>query len=193
MKKTLAILKATPLFAAILIQGCGGGDSGFALVGGTVTGLPAGASVTLQNNGSNLAVAEDGTFEFDAVSSTAPTYSVSVLVQPVGATCSVLNASGSMDSSALEKTSVVVLCESNASLTGIVDGLAPGTSVRLRDGDLVLDVAANGRFAFPGILPVGTPYEVDVETPPAGHACVVENATGFVTANAETNVIVSCD
>lgn len=65
-------------------------------VGGTVTGLAAGTSVTLANAGALLAIAGNGSFAFPGTLSAGSTYSVTVATQPVGQTCTVTNGSGTV-------------------------------------------------------------------------------------------------
>ena len=78
---------------AILIAACGGGGGGtpadgggttdnFTL-GGTLTGLASGASVTLQNNGGDdLSLTADGGFSFATALTDGSAYSAAVLTQP---------------------------------------------------------------------------------------------------------------
>src|SRR4051812_23514213 len=73
--------------------------AGKATVGGNLTGLPASSSVVLQNNGGdNLTVTQDGKFTFAGELDDGKAYAVTVLTNPTGATCTVSNGSGSIDS-----------------------------------------------------------------------------------------------
>lgn len=91
----------------------------FPTVGGTVSGLGAGRSVVLQNNGGDdLTVNADGAFTFPMwiVHNTA--YAVTVAGQPTGQTCSVTNGSGLANDAAIIPTpygvtSVAVTCVSH--------------------------------------------------------------------------------
>ena len=63
-------------------------------VGGTTSGL-AGAGLVLQNNGGdNLPVPANGSFTFSIPVAQGGAYSVTVLTQPPGRTCTVTNGSG---------------------------------------------------------------------------------------------------
>ena len=62
---------------------------------GTVTGLQPGTSLTLVNDGNQVGMTADGPFAFGQTLADGTAYSVSVLVQPVGAVCVVQNGSGS--------------------------------------------------------------------------------------------------
>ena len=65
-------------------------------VGGTLTGLT-GASVVLQNNGgSNLTASANGAFTFTTAVESGGAYSVTVLTQPSGQTCTVTSGTGTV-------------------------------------------------------------------------------------------------
>ena len=164
-----------------------------ATVGGTLSGLSTGATVVLQNNGDDkLTLSRNGAFTFGTVVLAGDTYSVTVLTQPVGQTCSVANASGTIDTNADDVNSVSVTCAVTASLGGTVSGLAAGTSVTLSNAGVSLAIAANGPFAFAGTLPDGTAYNVTVVTQPAGQTCTVANPTGTIKADVMASVTVTC-
>lgn len=76
---------------------------------------------------------------------------------------------------------------------GVLSGLAEDKSVVLRNnggGDLT--VSANGVFNFTGTLAQEAPYEVTVQTQPAGQSCTVSNGTGTV-GTSDPSVSVACD
>ena len=75
---------------------------------GTVTGLLPGTALTLVNDGNPLAITADGAFAFSQTLTDGTAYSVSVLVQPVGATCVVQNGSGSFVAASFRD--IVVSC-----------------------------------------------------------------------------------
>jgi len=76
-------------------------------VGGTVTGL-AGAVVLQNNGGDDLTSSADGSFTFSTPVAAGSPYSVTVLAQPVGATCTVTDGAGTMGASNV--TNVGVTC-----------------------------------------------------------------------------------
>jgi len=94
-------------------------------VGGTLTGLPAGDTVTLQDNGSdNLTLSTNGTFTFPTALPNGHAYSVTVSGTSGGPTnCTFTNGSGTI--SGVNVTNVAVQCISSAAdcpaLTGIMD------------------------------------------------------------------------
>ncbi|MFL9871882.1 lactonase family protein [Paraburkholderia megapolitana] len=78
-------------------------------IGGTVSGLRTGASVALQDNGSDtLTVATNGSFVFVTQLLSGAAYNVTVSTQPAGETCTVTKGSDTV--SAANVTSVSVTC-----------------------------------------------------------------------------------
>ena len=119
MKKTKMFLLLIAFLSAVAIfASCGGGDGGSAggappggtasyTVGGTVSGLT--GTVVLQNNGSdNLSVSADGLFTFGTALNNGATYTVTVLTQPTGQTCSVGNGAGAV--SGANVTNITIIC-----------------------------------------------------------------------------------
>jgi hypothetical protein len=93
-------------------------------VGGTLTGLPAGDTVTLQDNGSdNLTLSTNGTFTFPTALPNGYAYSVTVSGTSGGTptTCTLTNGSGTI--SGANVTNVAVQCTSTGcpALTGNFD------------------------------------------------------------------------
>jgi hypothetical protein len=181
---------ATALLA--LLSACGGAAVD-ATIGGTVSGIRAGTSVVLEDNGaSSLTLASDGAFTFAATLATGAAYDVTVVTQPIGETCTVANGSGTVG--ALDNvTNVAVSCVASASVVGTVSGLAAGTSVTLSNGSVLLPIAANGSFAFPGVLAAGAAYAVTVAVAPAGETCVLSNAAGTIPSSGVATVTVACN
>jgi hypothetical protein len=188
--KSLAYLLVASLTAALVA--CGGGSSN-AAIGGNLSGLASGTTVVLQDNRTdNLTLSANGAFTFSTKLGSTTPYAVTVLTQPAGQTCSVQSGSGSTDSNADSIDTVSVTCLSTASLGGTVSGLATGTAVTLSDGTVLLPVATNGAFAFPGLVETGMAYDITVATQPAGETCTVQNGVGTVTAGVVVNVSVTC-
>jgi hypothetical protein len=87
-------------------------------VGGTVSGLPAATSVTLQDNGADdLTVGASGAFTFPTKLLTGTAYAVTVKTQPTNATCKVV---GSGTVASADITSVGVTCATNAAINAAV-------------------------------------------------------------------------
>jgi hypothetical protein len=188
MNRARPSLFLTCAAATLFLAACGGGG---ATVGGTVSGLGSGLSLSLQNNGTdNLVLTANGPFTF-ATSISGP-YNVTILTQPVGQSCSVANGNGTVDALGNSVNSVAVTCKSNSSIGGTVSGLPAGTSVTLSNGGELLPIAANGAYAFAGLLAAGASYDVTIATQPLNHACTVSNPSGTIVAQVMAVVDVTC-
>jgi 6-phosphogluconolactonase (cycloisomerase 2 family)/predicted transcriptional regulator len=200
-----AVVRAgAAIVCATALNACGGGGGGAGdlppaqsySVGGSLSGLSAGASATLTNNGTDsLNVAGDGAFTFAKELKAGSAYSVSVTTQPTGEQCSVSNGSGSVVASNV--TNVAIACSPMATPTysvgGSVSGLSAGTSVTLTDnGSSSLTVTGNGVYTFATKLTPGTAYSVSVATQPTGQQCSITNGSGSIAGSNVTNVGVTC-
>lgn len=90
----------------------GGGSPATATysIGGTLSGLAAGATVSLNDNGTDpLTLAADGSFTFLTALSSGSAYSVTVAQQPAGQTCTIIDASGTVGSANI--SNVAVTCQ----------------------------------------------------------------------------------
>src|SRR6267378_6520686 len=99
-----------PVGSGIGGTGGGGGGTGPFTIGGTVSGLAAGGSMTLQNNGAeSLAVSANGPFAFKTAIAANMPYLVTVSVPPATPpqTCTVAGGSGAATANV---TTVVVTC-----------------------------------------------------------------------------------
>jgi hypothetical protein len=169
-------------------------------IGGTISGLGNGLAVVLRNNGGNdLTLNANGAFTFSNAVTSGGAYSVAVLTQPTGQTCTVGNGAGTASANV---TAVTVTCTTNPVVTtysvgGTVSGLTGGT-LQLglsHPGNMgtSINVTANGAYNFnPEKVGDGDTYTVTVMTQPAGQACVVSNGSGTVAGANVTNVNVSC-
>lgn len=165
-------------------------------VGGTVSGLSAGATVVLQDNGGDdLAVTGNGAFTFATAIPSGSPYAVTVLTQPAAArqTCTVTAGSGTVGGAPV--TSVVVTCVSDLfTIGGTVTGLAGAGLVLQDNGGDDLAVAADGAFTFATPVARGGTYAVTVLSQPVQPAqtCTVAGGSGTVTGANVTSVSVTC-
>jgi len=193
--------------AILLLAACGGGGSNNGggggsgsgggttyTVGGTASGLPANATLVLQDNGGdNLTVSANGGYTFATHLANGAAYKVTVLTQPNGATCTVANSSGNV--AGADVTNVAVSCSATSGYTvgGTVSGLPGGSHVVLQDnGGDNLTVSANGGFNFPTALANGAAYKVTILTQPGGATCGLVNASGNIASASVSNVAVTC-
>ena len=100
-------------------------------VSGTVSGLAAGAQLTLQNNNSDsLTINSNGAFTFTTPIAYESNYNVTVATQPVGQTCSVSGGSGNV-TAAVTGVSVTCLNNITANAGSSVTTFVPGPAVTL--------------------------------------------------------------
>lgn len=188
------LIVVSSVLASLGLSGCL--FFGLATVGGSLTGLSSGVSITLQNNGKDdLTLTENGRFTFSRTLDSGDDYNVTVLTQPIGQSCSVLNGSGKIDSRGKDVDNVQVSCTNTGNLVGTISGLPASNFVTLvNNGANPLFVTANGNFAFPGILSNGTNYSVTVSTQPAGGVtCTVTGGVGQIQTNVpNTTITVTC-
>lgn len=164
-------------------------------LGGTVSGLS--GTVVLQNSDSQeVSVSAEGSFQFANALADGSSYSVSVLTQPDSQTCSVTNASGTIDDE--DVSNVTVTCSDNPtySISGDLSNLNSSLSVELQirvgDGPTVT-LSSNGssQTLFSG-LEDGTSYEINVLTEPTNQVCNVTNGTGTISGGDVSDVVVTC-
>jgi uncharacterized delta-60 repeat protein len=167
---TLAVVTCTPVF----------------FIGGTVTGLPAGNTVTLLDNGIDpLSLTADGPFTF---SQPVTAYAVTIGTQPTAARCTLSNGSGTPTA---DVTNLAVACSGPTAVSGTVTGLPSGDSFDLRNtlNSEQLHITADGPFALPTAV---LDYQLTVVNlvSASGATCLVIGGTG--SASPTTNVLVSC-
>lgn len=190
--------------AGVLLAGCGGGDgdngtspppsAGVFSVGGTVSGLGAGKTVTLQNLATDdLTLTANGNFVFVTRMDSGVAYAVTVKTQPSGQRCSVLQGTGTATANV---SNVQVRCENLPAATytvgGAVTGLNGGTLVLQNNGGDALSITSNGGFTFATAVAGGAAYAVTVRTQPVGQSCTVRNGAGTVAAANVGSVEVNC-
>lgn len=124
--------------ACLLLAACGGGGGGGGsttityAVGGTVTGLGAGQTVRLSNNGSQLTIAANGTFTFTTRQPEGSSYAVTVALAPDGRICRVSMGSGTVG--VVDVTSVAVDCSNE--INWVTNGTVYSTALSA-DGGLL--------------------------------------------------------
>lgn len=135
-------------------------------IGGTVSGLSTGQSVTLRDNGSDtVVVSSNGGFTFPTALASGSAYSVSVGVQPTAETCSISNAAGTVGSTNV--SNVAVACA--ASTEGVVYSFGAAGSTDAAHpsaGALIMDQTGNlyGTTNAGGTDGFGTVYELSAAT-----------------------------
>ncbi|HMN78129.1 MAG TPA: hypothetical protein PKC97_18905 [Burkholderiaceae bacterium] len=78
-------------------------------LGGTLTGMLAGRSITLANGVQLVTVAQNGPFAFAGVLPAGSTYAVTIVTQPAGQICSVINGTGTVVANVMSTVAVTCL------------------------------------------------------------------------------------
>jgi hypothetical protein len=162
-------------------------------ISGTLSGLPAGAQLVLQNNGANaLSLSANGAFKFTTPLAYNGSYAVTVSAQPSQATCSVTHGIGAGVTAPI--VGVSVLCSLDTyTISGTASGLPTGSQVTLNDnGADALTVTANGAFTFATPVAAGGSYAVTVGTQPTGETCTVTGGQGTQLGSNVSAVTVTC-
>jgi hypothetical protein len=157
----------------------------------SVSGLTSGTLLVQDDKADQLTFAANGSQTFTTSYASGSTYSVSVVTQPAGQTCTLgANASGTITAN----TTVTATCKatsSNFTISVAVTGLTSGTLVMQDNKTETLTFTTNNTQTFPTAYTSGSSYTVRVKTQPAGFTCTLSsNATGTITAN--TTVTATC-
>jgi hypothetical protein len=159
----------------------------------TVSGLAAGASLTVGDNQSDsLSFGTNTTQTFAKSYASGATYSVTVTTQPAGETCTLSsNASGTITAN-VTVTATCTPNTANYSLSVAATGLATGATLVVSDSQLdVLTFTTNTTQTFAKTYTSGSAYSVTITTQPTGKTCTLgSNASGTITAN--TTVTATC-
>ena len=161
-------------------------------VAGTLSGLYAGRSLLVQDDGGNTTtLAANGGFSFSAPVASGSNYAVTVLTQPVGQTCSITGGSGTVAGANI--AGVAISCSDNTYNVGFtVSGLIDSGLILQNNGADNLAVSSNGTFNFPTAQPTGSNYLVAILTQPANETCAVTNGSGTVVGANIANILVTC-
>ena len=160
-------------------------------LGGTLSGLAAGKSLTLRNMAEDLMKTSNGAFVFPTGILYDQNFAVTVLTQPSHQTCMVTNGSGTMPDAAV--TNIGVNCSDDPTFPvgGNISGLVG--SVVLQSGTLEKTISSNGAFQFDQQFYEGDSYNVLVKTHPAQpQTCLVSNGSGTVATASVQNISVNC-
>jgi len=162
-------------------------------VGGTITGLHQ-SGLILQNNGTDdLPVASNAT-QFTFPTALSGTYNVTILQNPTGQQCTVMNGSGTVNG---DVTNVSVICSDlSYTISGTISGLTLPGLVLQNNGTDDLNVPANATtFTFSTPVAYGSDYDVSILTMPGGGtlSCIVYNDSGTNVTADVNNVEIVCN
>jgi len=154
-------------------------------IGGTITGLPSGSTITLQNNGANnLLLSVNGMFTFLNKLTDGSLYNITILTQPAGAICSVSMGTGTV--SGVDVQSALITCSTlTYTVGGALSGYNGSNLVISNNGlENVTVTSGSTAFTFPTAIPDGGAYNVTIITQPSSpsQTCSVSNGAGNVPA-----------
>ncbi len=179
----------------LLLQACssgGGGPAPTYTVGGSVTGL-GNSPVVLQNNGSeSLSISADGSYQFPTALNQGGSYSITVLTQPTGYSCSVSNGTGTVGQQNITTIAVTCIALPTYTIGGTVTGLGSNPVILQNNSSEQLSISANGSYQFLTAQLEGSSYSVTVHTQPSGYSCSVSSNTGTVAQQNITTISVNC-
>lgn len=188
------------LLATMTLASCGGGTGSVGAtvpkgltyrLAGSVTGLPAGTSVTLSDGLATTTISTDAAFSLGGVPPNA-SYAVTVVHQPTGVVCTVNKGIGAgIDSNV---TGISVVCSAvKFTVGGSLDGLATGASLTISNSTGEhLPLTANGPFTFSTPIADNGSYAVTVSAQPSGEICTVSRGTGSGMVANVSNVRITC-
>jgi uncharacterized repeat protein (TIGR03803 family) len=158
----------------------------------TISGLDV-SGLMLVVNGTEIDVpAGTTTLVLPALLPPGSAYSVTVVTQPTGHTCSVAGGSGTIGSANV--ANIVVTCSDQAyTLGGSISGLGNNSGLVLANGSDTLTVSPGATsFVMPTPVAYTSSYDVIVQNQPAGLACSVSNGSSTMPAAPVTNITISC-
>ncbi|MEM1080748.1 MAG: Ig-like domain-containing protein [Pseudomonadota bacterium] len=162
-------------------------------IGGTVSGLAAESSVTLQNNGGDdLVVDANGNFTFTTPVFDLADYTVTVVAQPDTPLqrCAVASGTGQVNGGNV--TTVVVDCALAYTVGGTAIGLQlPGLVLELNETSMLM-FDQDAAYQFTDRLVDGDSFNVIALLAPDDHDCQLSNSAGVIAGNNITDANVSC-
>jgi hypothetical protein len=163
----------------------------------TVSGIVAGTSLTLTNNGSNSTpVTSDGPVSLASNLATGKPYWIQVSSQPAGSNCSISGGGTSTTTIANQDINATVTCiPTTYNVGAIISGLSPGAQLTLNDnGANSSTVTKNGLIILTSGASTGTGYQIQITSQPNGQTCSVlggGSGSSLIT-NADITATINC-
>lgn len=159
-------------------------------IGGAVSGLASGTSVTLTNNQESITIASDGNFTFPTKLSSGASYNVSFVTNGVGITCSIANAQGTVQSSNVTNVSITCGLASGFYEVGVNVTNLSGTITVENNATETLNISTTGLTKFTTLIPSGSNYAVTITAQPAATICSFDDPTLTIGTIATANVTI---
>jgi hypothetical protein len=192
------LLTGLLVWVTVSLMACGGGQSSAGstptfVIGGQVSGLSAGGTLVLSDNGSDsLTITTNGSFSFGQSVTQGGAYAVTVTTQPTGQVCTLVNANGT-NVHATVSTIAVTCGPATYAVGGTLTGLKSGNQLVLSNnaGD-PLTLTTDGAFSFASKISNGGDYAVTVTTQPSGQFCEITHGAGANVTSDISTVAVVC-
>lgn len=159
-------------------------------ISGSVTGLTGNLTLRLNDTVNLLVTAPSTSYRFATTLVSGSVYWVTVGIQPVGQTCSIANATGTIGTA--DVTNVNITCQSVYTVSGTISGLtSSGLILKLNSSSKIISSGATS-FSFSTQLTTGQSYNVSIAAQPTGLICTVLNPSGIIANSNITDVSVPC-
>jgi hypothetical protein len=160
-------------------------------LGGAVSGLFSGASITITNNNESVTLTSDGNFTFPTKLKSGTSYSVSFSVSNASTmSCSIASATGTIQTSDISNVSITCgwgtdYYEVGVSVTGIT-----GSLTVQNNGSESKTITATGLHKFSTRIQTSSSYVVTISSQTAGSVCSFVDPTFTVGTIASANVTI---
>jgi hypothetical protein len=171
-------------------------------IGGVVTGLESGETVTLQNNSNDSVIvtgsgSDTDSFEFGAQLAQGESYNVTVTNAPLYKDCVVggnTGVTGSVDIMTVQVTCSSTYTPGSYVIGGFAGNLEGSGLVLRNNGSDIVTINANGEYSFPLVMTEGTTYNVTIAQQPSypTQTCSVTGGTGTVPNYDVNSIDVNC-
>ncbi len=160
-------------------------------LGGAVSGIVAGRSVSIKNGSDEITVSSDGNFTFPTKLKTGTNFDVSITTSGgEGMECTLSNGKGTMQASNISNVDIRCGWGSGFYEVGVsVTGITSSISVQNNSTD-TLTFSSVGLFKFSNRIKTGSSYAVTITSQTAGSVCAFDNPTLSIGTMATTNVTI---
>ena len=167
------------------------------IVGGSITGLLSGETLTVLDNASDsLTISQNGKYVFPTPIAPGGSYAITFGTQPIQGKCGFASGiSGAGTKLSANVTNADIVCTANTyNIGGTVTGLASGAKINLENNLADPMTVGSGTFTFTQQTPYDSSYSVTTTQPIIGFGqyCDITNGTGTVLGTV-TNVTIGCN
>jgi hypothetical protein len=160
-------------------------------VGGAVSGLFSGSSITLTNNNESVTLTSDGNFTFPTKLKTGASYKVSfTTANSTGMDCKIADASGTVQTENI--TNVSIICDWGTDYFEVGVSVADiSASITVQNnGSDSQSFSSAGLYKFSTRIKTGSAYAVTISSQTAGSVCAFVDPTLTVGTMGNTNVTI---